>query len=64
MSVQQGLGDILEIDYYDKGMSENIRVISEEDFSDIVSNAPDKANIELAVKRSGDGVSRINTLTS
>lgn len=64
LSFEQGVADNLELNYYDNEMDQFLPISSEEEFSDIVSSAPDKANIELSVKRSSDGVSRVNTITS
>ena len=56
--------DNLELNYYDNEMEQFLPLRSEEEFTDIVSSAPNKAEIELSVKRSSDGVSRVNTITS
>lgn len=64
MLVKEGLGDILELSYYDHELKAAIPVLTEEEFSDIVTHASNPINIELTVNTSRDGVSRLNTITS
>ena len=62
--VKEGLGDNLELNYYDNELKAAIPVLTEEEFSDIVLHASNPTNIELTVNTSHDGVNRLNTITS